>query len=49
MNFYEKLFYELCQEGPTAICVICKRCLYQKIVKNFVQTKYVFDVEEFIY
>ena len=41
-----KLFSELCQEGPTIICVICIRCLYGKSVKTFGQTESVSDVED---
>ena len=44
-----ELFHKLCKEGPTFICVICNRCLYQKSVRKFDKNNYKdFDFENFL-
>ena len=35
-----ELFHKLCREGPTFICVIWNRCLYQKSVRKFDRNNY---------
>ena len=43
-----ELFHKLCREGPTFICVICNRCLYQKSVRKFDRNNYSdLDFEKF--
>ena len=34
-----ELFTKLIKEGPTYTCVVCNKCMYQKGIKKFDQSK----------
>ena len=44
-----KKFFKLCWEGPTFVCVVCKRCLYRIVVKLFDSSKFDFGTDSVIH
>ena len=44
-----ELFLDLCKQGPTCVCVICKRCLYKKGVKICNESGYEIDMGGLIF
>ena len=44
-----KKFFKLCWEGPTFVCVVCKRCLCRIFVKLFDSSKFDFGTDSVIH